>query len=348
MKHCQNKTDLSFVPEVFAIGYNFRNSNGVSADTVITQTKQIMDSNSHFGGYIYVTHSMGALPVRAALKKMQGVNNLYQKCVGVIHVAAPNLGAAELYRRFLQGVKGDRLTSYILGNTGESFSMIACVMPSMCELLPVPSIWQESFPDGGINQPKFPHITEVVKQVLQGSKYLQDNLDHLNQNFKNAQIFHKELGEFIHPNTAALILQGVQTTEKLKYKGRKDAKPNGVMEFDIELGDGDGTVTVKSQAAYAEVKEYISGIEHADPLTEKGKLTVFPAIYKLMESLIKNFSTAQSYSLSTVFPRLEAGFNYSLSAQPILLNGMKVIFDQPVGVYPVNLESKHEARRNGT
>lgn len=41
-------------------------------------------------------------------------------------------------------------------------------------------------------------------------------------------------------------------------------------------------------------------------------------------------------------------FNYAFSSEPILLNGMKVIFDQPVSVYPVNLESKEEAHPNGT
>jgi hypothetical protein len=40
-------------------------------------------------------------------------------------------------------------------------------------------------------------------------------------------------------------------------------------------------------------------------------------------------------------------FNYALSNQPVLLNGMKVIFDRPVGVYPVTLEPKEEANTNG-
>lgn len=49
----------------------------------------------------------------------------------------------------------------------------------------------------------------------------------------------------------------------------------------------------------------------------------------------------------SIFPWAPSGLNYALANEPVLLNGMKVIFDQPVGLYPVNLESKEEARRNG-
>lgn len=60
-------------------------------------------------------------------------------------------------------------------------------------------------------------------------------------------------------------------------------------------------------------------------------------------SILTNPATTQS-----IFPSHTFGFTYALSNEPVLLNGMKVIFDQPVGVYPVNLKSKDEAHRNGT
>jgi hypothetical protein len=57
---------------------------------------------------------------------------------------------------------------------------------------------------------------------------------------------------------------------------------------------------------------------------------------------------APSFSGSkSVFPHFASDLNYALSSEPVLLNGMKVIFDRPVSVYPVTLESKAEARRNG-
>ncbi|MBI1240817.1 MAG: hypothetical protein GC195_04375 [Nostoc sp. RI_552] len=41
------------------------------------------------------------------------------------------------------------------------------------------------------------------------------------------------------------------------------------------------------------------------------------------------------------FPNHQSGLNYAFSDEPILLNGMKVIFDQSASVYPVSLESKN-------
>ncbi|HAC65494.1 MAG TPA: hypothetical protein DCF68_18675 [Cyanothece sp. UBA12306] len=56
----------------------------------------------------------------------------------------------------------------------------------------------------------------------------------------------------------------------------------------------------------------------------------------------KDQSQQQSFSPtpSTVFPNYQLGLNYALSNEPILLNGMKVIFDQSAAVYPVSLQSK--------
>ena len=50
----------------------------------------------------------------------------------------------------------------------------------------------------------------------------------------------------------------------------------------------------------------------------------------------------------TLFPASQPGFNYALTDEPILLNGMKVIFDQQVAVYPVTLERKDQEPRHGT
>ena len=50
----------------------------------------------------------------------------------------------------------------------------------------------------------------------------------------------------------------------------------------------------------------------------------------------------------TLFPASQPGFNYALTDKPILLNGMKVIFDQQVPVYPVTLKRKDLEPRHGT
>jgi hypothetical protein len=40
----------------------------------------------------------------------------------------------------------------------------------------------------------------------------------------------------------------------------------------------------------------------------------------------------------TVFPHTGRGFSRAASDEPVLLNGMRVIFDEKVALYPVELE----------
>lgn len=62
---------------------------------------------------------------------------------------------------------------------------------------------------------------------------------------------------------------------------------------------------------------------------------------QLVEDYIMHTYSSQKSSLpSTLFPYLESGLNYALADEPIILNGMKVIFDQTAPVYPVNLKRK--------
>lgn len=48
------------------------------------------------------------------------------------------------------------------------------------------------------------------------------------------------------------------------------------------------------------------------------------------------------------FPSDRSELNYALSDEPILLNGMKVIFDQQASVYPVNLQVKNRNKFNNS
>lgn len=68
-----------------------------------------------------------------------------------------------------------------------------------------------------------------------------------------------------------------------------------------------------------------------------------PVVATLAVNLNSNTATTQS-----IFPSQGLSFTYALSSEPILLNGMKVIFDQPVGVYPVTLEPKDKEHPNGS
>jgi len=48
-----------------------------------------------------------------------------------------------------------------------------------------------------------------------------------------------------------------------------------------------------------------------------------------------------------IFPRqLPRGLSGALSEEPVTLDGMKVLFDQKVGLYPVQLERKGKKNRD--
>ena len=44
----------------------------------------------------------------------------------------------------------------------------------------------------------------------------------------------------------------------------------------------------------------------------------------------------------TVFPVLAMGYDHEKAAEPVMLEGMRVLFDQKVGLYPVTLMKKEE------
>ncbi len=44
----------------------------------------------------------------------------------------------------------------------------------------------------------------------------------------------------------------------------------------------------------------------------------------------------------TIFPRFSNEMSAAFDADPILIDGMKVIFDKPAGLVPVEMEKKQE------
>ena len=46
----------------------------------------------------------------------------------------------------------------------------------------------------------------------------------------------------------------------------------------------------------------------------------------------------------TRFPRLDPGYGRAMGSEPILLDGMEVLFDETVGLYPVNLDAGEPTR----
>lgn len=71
-----------------------------------------------------------------------------------------------------------------------------------------------------------------------------------------------------------------------------------------------------------------------------GKIHVYPP--QPLSASVPPSSSKPIAIAQSIFPA--SSFVQALSNEPVLLNGMRVIFDQPVGVYPVTLESKTEGR----
>lgn len=55
----------------------------------------------------------------------------------------------------------------------------------------------------------------------------------------------------------------------------------------------------------------------------------------------------QTRTKATLFPDLSKASAMDEAGQKVLLNGMTILFDEKVGLYPVRLEKKEDASREG-
>ncbi|NER46625.1 MAG: hypothetical protein F6J92_08005 [Symploca sp. SIO1A3] len=384
LKECQNYEDFPFDHIVCAIGYNFFRSNLKSADRILERTEQILDKLK-VDGFIYITHSMGALPVRAALKTIYDNDDpnyvnpyplVHEKCLGVIHVAAPILGAPEAYIRFYRGVAKDSDIGeqYVLGRTGFEFAVKACFIPSMCEILPIDQYADhtiEQMPQNivsandrglaGVCNSLHSLVENVLKEKEQefnksDNLNVEKCLDSLEENIESAKKFHKSLAKYLFPETRIIAIEGTPTVIKVNAQTKKATMSP----------EGDGTVPLKSQkyglniddiAQIVPNKKKVNGwpqLTHGEPFTAIGKQEgVFDEIYEFLKDLyrtavnnspyhpylnVKGWSDQQSLSLSSGLSAL------GLGEQPIFLNGQQAIFNKAVTTTPVTIEPKSTHR----
>ena len=85
---------------VYAFGYDWRNSNYNSAQRLAVRIDEIL-ARHKARRCIIVTHSMGGLVTRAALRLVPA---LEAKVLCVVHLFQPVLGTPVAYRRFFTGV----------------------------------------------------------------------------------------------------------------------------------------------------------------------------------------------------------------------------------------------------
>lgn len=129
-----------FVFPVYGFGYNWGASNRSSGAKLATRiTEIIAEAKAIIGAcekVILVTHSMGGLVARAAMK-LAGAEG---QVLGVVHGVQPTYGAPAAYMRIKAGFEGSgivgRLTSRFLGPTGRDVTALLANTIGGLELLP--------------------------------------------------------------------------------------------------------------------------------------------------------------------------------------------------------------------
>jgi len=145
---------MKFRYRVYAIGYNWLQSNADSARQVIDGTdfydhvtkkttrlmgiKEIIAEN-HSGKAIIVTHSMGGLVARMAIA-MHGAGDLMH---GVFHNVQPATGAPVAAKRFRTGGGSEGglngfINGALVGRNASEFVAVAANAPGPLELVPMP------------------------------------------------------------------------------------------------------------------------------------------------------------------------------------------------------------------
>ena len=133
---------------VYAMGYNYLQSNGQSAKKIakrITDIIQMYKANGRqCEKVIIVTHSMGGLVTRALLHPEYG--NIKDKILGVYHSVQPALGSAAAYKRVRTGFDAasildvpGQVARRIMGKTGKEVTAVFANAPGPLELLPIAS-----------------------------------------------------------------------------------------------------------------------------------------------------------------------------------------------------------------
>ncbi|MEQ2026444.1 hypothetical protein ABLB84_11830 [Xenorhabdus szentirmaii] len=123
----------NFLYPVHVFGYNWLQSNAISAKKLDGCIKEIFD---YYGDrlaikkVILVTHSMGGLVARHYSELLKGKENI----LGIVHGVMPDKGAPAAYRRMKTGERG--ILGKIIGSNAEEMMPVLANAPGTLQLLP--------------------------------------------------------------------------------------------------------------------------------------------------------------------------------------------------------------------
>lgn len=132
---------------VHAMGYNFIQSNAISAKTIAERIRGLVEGYNNCGfkcdEIILVTHSMGGLLARALIHPKYGnlTNKKEINILGIYHNVMPTVGAGSAYKRMRFGFKEtwgpiNTMTAEIFGIDGKHATAILANAPAPLEMLP--------------------------------------------------------------------------------------------------------------------------------------------------------------------------------------------------------------------
>ena len=214
---------------VYALGYNWLQSNAVSAARLENRINEIIqfwnDRKQQCSQVILVTHSMGGLVARACAKSIPA------KILGIVHGVMPALGAPVCYRRIACGTEGGSFVANkfaeIAGRTEADTTAVMAMAAGPLELLPnnqYPKPWlhatfesadgksldQFSLPEGNVYDMYRDTRSwyRMIDPALADPSHKYSNPKEVSQKIalaiRQAEQFHTTLlGDFYHPNSYA-------------------------------------------------------------------------------------------------------------------------------------------------
>ena len=255
--------------------------------------------------FIYVTHSMGGIVGMASLADMNLELGpwIQKKCLGMVRVACPVIGAPETTARLVRGILPDGsitgpIASTILGNTGRKFSLFAACLPGVASLLPqlgsqspinihhVEAILNYHFGHAPLKK----DFSEMEPDEASALQYGNVFLIELKKQFGESIFLANQVTSKLYENhqlfskyVSAVVLIGKETLDSyIVNESPNHPYINPTWKSDVL---GDSTVPIGSQACLSGHKVYVDGgIDHANAFSDS---QTWPHIIDAMNALIK-------------------------------------------------------------